>query len=187
MKRLTAITGGIGSGKSVVSRILEAKGWPVYDCDARAKAIMDSDAAIHRRLTAEIHPLAVVDGVIDRRLIASVVFADPEALGRLNAIVHRAVTADLLAWAAERPVAFVETAILYESGLRAHVTDVWEVTAPAELRIERVMARSGLERSEVERRMAAQAAPSLPDHRVIVNDGRSPLLPQVERLLVELG
>ena len=76
---LVAITGGIGAGKSIVSRVLRAKGYQVYDCDSRARAIMDSDPEIKTRLRAEIHPKALSpDGTIDRRLIASVVFTDPD-------------------------------------------------------------------------------------------------------------
>ena len=77
---LTAITGGIGSGKSVVSQILRILGYPVYDCDSRARTIMDSDCGIHRSLCEQIHPQAVTGGIVDRQLISSIVFNDTEAL-----------------------------------------------------------------------------------------------------------
>jgi len=92
------VNGGIGAGKSVVSRILDAMGYPVYDCDSRAKAIMDKDPRIHEQLCRQIHPLVVIGGVIDRRLLAEIVFNDPLAVGRLNTIVHAAVEADVSRW-----------------------------------------------------------------------------------------
>ena len=129
MKTLTAITGGIGSGKSVVSRVLRILGYPVYDCDSAAKSLMDADEEIKRRLIDEIDSLAVVDGVIDRRRIAEVVFADAEKLAALNAIVHAAVREDIASWvfSQDSDRLFVETAILYESGLNRMVDAEWRV------------------------------------------------------------
>ncbi len=189
MKRLIAITGGIGSGKSVVCRILRILGYPVYDCDSRAKALMDADEAIKKRLVKEIDELAVVDGIIDRKLIASVVFADSTKLAVLNSIVHSAVKEDIALWVAaqETDLTFVETAILYESGLNLMVDAEWRVESPLELRIERTMKRSGLSREEVKSRIAAQkteAPDSAPPLRLftIGNDEIHALLPQIEEL-----
>lgn len=190
MKTLTAITGGIGSGKSVVSRVLRILGYPVYDCDSAAKSLMDADEEIKRRLIDEIDSLAVVDGVIDRRRIAEVVFADAEKLAALNAIVHAAVREDIASWvfSQDSDRLFVETAILYESGLNRMVDAEWRVESPLELRIERTMRRSALSRSQVEERIAAQiieapaGEPPLPVF-TIVNDLTHALLPQIELLL----
>ncbi len=185
-----AICGGIGSGKSVVSRLVSTLGYPVYDCDSRAKMIMDSDPGIKRRLCELIHPRSVAtDGTIDRRLIASVVFADKQRLEALNSLVHSAVKEDLTRWIEAQtsgPV-FVETAILYQSGLDVMTDRVWEVTAPREVRVDRVMARNGLTRADVEARIDAQDS-YVPPRRhpmveVIVNDGVTPLLPRIEGLL----
>ncbi|MBD5233370.1 MAG: dephospho-CoA kinase [Bacteroidales bacterium] len=186
-----AITGGIGSGKSVVSRILAAMGYPVYDCDSRAKALMDADEAIKRRLIEEISETTVdADGVIHRRELSRIVFADALMLERLNAIVHAAVRADLLAWTeslGER-LCFVETAILYQSGLNRIVDEEWEVTAPTDIRIARVMKRNSCTRAQVEARIASQAY-DIPENEprprrtVVVNDGITPLLPRIVSLL----
>ena len=92
-----AITGGIGAGKSVVSTILRLMGYYVFDCDTEAKAIMDGSDAIKTALVTHIHEKAVVDGVIDRRLIAGVVFSDAAKLDKLNAIIHEAVRLRLTA------------------------------------------------------------------------------------------
>ena len=182
------MTGGIGSGKSVVCRILEVLGCHVYDCDSRAKVMMDADDAIKDAIGREISALAIThDRCIDRRCLASVVFNDAEKLTRLNAIVHDAVRRDIERWSVTHPDGFVETAILYESGLDLMVRDEWVVTAPEDVRIERVMSRSGLSEDEVRRRIMSQAdelpAPTCGRRELIVNDGVRPVLPQILSLL----
>lgn len=186
---LIAITGGIGAGKSVVSEILRCMGYPVYDCDSRARIIMDSDPLIHRRLVLEIHPRAVVDGVIDRPLIADTVFNSADKLACLNDIVHGAVVEDVTRWrrALDAPLAFVETAILYQCNLWRLVEGVWEVDAPLELRISRVMSRNNLSRDQVLARVDSQTGCALPQdhpgHTVIYNDNLQPLLPAIHSAL----
>ncbi|MDE6325086.1 MAG: dephospho-CoA kinase [Duncaniella sp.] len=189
-EKLIAICGGIGSGKSIVSRCLLAMGYPVYDCDRNAKKLMDGNRTIRDRIADEIAGDAIGhDGSIDRHRLSEIVFADTDALSRLNNIVHGAVRDDLRQWVAcqGRPVAFVETAILYESRLDREVDEVWEICAPSEIRIERVMRRSGLTEEQVLARMSAQDS-FVPEKchqcvNVIVNDGCVPVLPQIEHLL----
>ena len=190
MPNIIVVTGGIGSGKSVVCRILRAMGYAVYDCDSRAKAIMDSDSEIKRIISEEICRDAVSDGVINRQRLAEVIFSDEKMLNKLNAIVHSAVKRDIMLWAENHNPAFVETAIMYQSGLDCVASQVWEVKAPCELRIERVMRRSGLSRREVEQRIAAQDSYE-PEHRhlsvfEIINDDVEALLPQIEKLINRL-
>lgn len=188
---LTAITGGIGSGKSVVSRILAAMGFKVYDCDREAKRLMDVNAAIKTALCHEIHPDCVdSDGRIDRCRLSEIVFRDAAALERLNRIVHAAVRADLSEWCGQNSGQnrlFVETAILYQSGLDAMVDNVWAVEAPLDLRIERVMARNSLSREQVLARITSQDSyippTTHPSVISLINDGYYPILPQIEELL----
>ena len=175
---LTAISGGIGCGKTIVSRMVEAMGFPVYDCDSQAARIMDEDEEIKRAIAERIHPEALrPDGSIDRRRLSEIVFADYEALQRLNDIVHAAVRNDVGRWSAQQtsPVSFVETAILYQSGLDRMVDAVWEVDAPLDLRVERVMKRNGIGRSEVLARIASQDRFVAEERHacvaIIVNDG----------------
>ncbi len=187
--KLIAVTGGIGAGKSVVSRVLVAMGYEVYDCDSKAKEIMDHDPDILLRIGEEIDPLVIVDGRIDRSILSGIVFSDSEKLEALNSIVHGAVREDLQKWREERDtaLAFVETAILYESSLDKMVDAVWEVTAPTELRVNRVMNRSGLTEEAVRARIKSQEATTVttPHHTIIKlkNDGISPILPQIESAL----
>lgn len=185
-----AVTGGIGSGKSVVCRVLRALGYEVFDTDVEARRIMDCDRRIHECLIAEIDPQAVVDGRVNRPRISEVVFASASRLEALNGIVHGAVRRELEAWFARRrgssaPV-FVETAILYQSGLDRLVDRVWDVQAPEDLRVARVIARNGMCEADVRARVRAQAY--VPEHphpalTAIANDGVTPLLPQIEQAL----
>lgn len=187
---LTAITGGIGAGKSVVSRILRTLGYEVFDCDIEARRLMDADPEIKRRLKEEISPETVTDnGTIDRRRLSEIVFADKSMLEKLNAIVHASVRDDIDRWRShpERTNRlFVETAILYESGLDRMVDDVWCVTAPEDIRIARVIARNNCSADDVRARIESQNfIPSQPHPNLfdIINDGFAPVLPRVLSLL----
>ena len=183
--RLIALTGGIGAGKSVVAQVLRAMGFPVYDCDLEARLLMDTSPLIQRRIAAEVCPEAISGAGIDRRRLSAAVFSDPRKLQALNAIVHRAVREHFGEWVSRqcRPLVFVETAILYESGLDRAVDSVWEVAAPEQVRVERVMARSGLTAGEVRSRIAAQRPSADPRHRLLDNSPDRPLLPQILSLL----
>jgi dephospho-CoA kinase len=201
--KLIAVTGGIGSGKSVVCRILSVMGYPVYDCDSRAKVIMDNSDAIKKAIKEIICNEAIVtdsDGAcrIDRRALAATVFSDRDKLNALNGLVHCAVREDIADWRqrlSRSQVAFVETAILTESGLDKVVDAVWEVTAPTELRIARAMKRDNSCRESVEARVAnqrslsvLQLSPSAAlNYHEIVNDDTTPLMPQLLSLLAHIG
>lgn len=190
MARLIAIAGGIGSGKSIVSQILRVMRFKVYDCDKEARALMDRDeemkSRIERMIAADV---ILADRTIDRRRLAEIVFADEMMLATLNGIVHEAVREDIMRWkqanAGERFL-WVESAIIYESGIDRMVDEVWEVSAPVDLRVERVMARNSMSRDQVMERIEAQSRTDFEPHRyvkTIVNDGIAPVLPQVLRLL----
>lgn len=183
---ITAITGGIGAGKSVVSHILRALGHPVYDSDTHARHIIDTDPGIHRRLCHEIHPDAVLDGTVRRDIISATVFSDPAALARLNDIVHTRLVHHFLRWIQHNPAPrhFIETAILHQCPpLIPHITDIWHITAPDDIRIQRVCRRSNLTPDQVLARIQAQRTPA---HTIahlplitIHNTPATPLLPQL--------
>lgn len=183
-----AITGGIGSGKSVVSRIVSAMGYPVYDCDSRAKFLMDSSAGIKRQLAETISPEVIIEDNINRPLLAEIVFNDSEALLNLNSIVHSAVREDFVSFRnCHKGTIFFETAILGESGFTLLADEIWIVDAPLELRIKRVMSRNNLTRRQVEARITSQKSYTSNVQGIktftIVNDGVMPLLQQVTELL----
>lgn len=192
--KLIAITGGIGSGKSVVARLVGVMGYQVYDCDSRAKALMAEDARVRNQLIDTFGKETYIeDGSINRQYLAAVAFANDESLARLNDIVHPATACDLSYWAEHQAangatLAFVETALLRTSGLDKMVDEVWHVTAPDNVRVARVISRSELTEQEVQERMAAQANEVCigSGENVIVNDGNKAILPQVLNLITTM-
>lgn len=189
--RLIAITGGIGSGKSVVSRLVNVMGYEVYDCDSRARLLMTEDSMVRQQLVEAFGKETYLDdGSLNRAHLSAIAFSDPNVLTRLNAIVHPATATDMISWADEQAdagaaIAFVETALLRTAGLDRVVDEVWHVTAPDQVRIDRVMARSGLTADQVRERMASQRDEEAPldGEQVLVNNNVTALLPQVIRLL----
>lgn len=179
------ITGGIGSGKSTVCRIFEWLGIPVYYADDRAKQLMTEDEDLRAEIRMLLGEEAYLsDGSLNRAHIAGIVFSDADMLGKLNALVHPAVHRDGEAWHLRQsaPYTLREAALLYESGGYRLLDKMVVVTAPVELRIERVMARDSVDRSAVEARLSKQ----WPEEKkvemadfVIVNDGIKPILPQI--------
>ena len=186
---VVGITGGIGSGKSVICRILQAMGYPVYDCDSCAKALMDYSLEIKNAIAREISPDAITpDGAINRPHLSEIVFSSPKHLETLNSIVHSAVRADIAKWISRQqaPIAFIESAIIYTSGLHLLVNDIWLVSAPLDVRVDRVIMRNGISRRQVLDRVKSQECEfsSLSGQtKEIVNDGATPLLCQIHILL----
>jgi dephospho-CoA kinase len=155
------VTGGIGSGKSAVCKILAEWGTPVYCSDLRARELMIGRGEIRRAVVELLGPEAYRGDMPDSAYIASKVFTDRMLLSSLNSIVHPAVALDFEGWTlafADRPYVVFESAILYESGFDRFVDRVVTVSAPADLRLERVLARGhgGVSREDVMRRMAGQ-------------------------------
>ena len=189
--KLIAITGGIGSGKSVVAHLVQVMGHEVYDCDSRAKALMtENEEVIQLLIEAFGKETYHNDGTLNRQHLSEVAFGDDKALARLNGIVHPATARDMQQWAQRQAdngarVAFVETALLRTAGLDRLVDEVWHVTAPASVRIPRVMARSGLTEQQVRGRIAAQSVEDAlaTGEQPIINDDVTAVLPQVLNLL----
>ena len=189
--KLIAITGGIGSGKSVVAHLVQVMGYQVYDCDSRAKALMTGNEDVRALLTEAFgRETYLDDGSLNRQHLSAMAFGNAETLARLNGIVHPATARDMMQWAEAlarkgAEVAFIETALLRTAGLDKQVNEVWHVTAPTDVRITRVMNRSGLTAQQVQDRIASQAIEEEPalDEKVIVNDDISAVLPQVIHLL----
>lgn len=186
-----AISGGIGSGKSVVSRILTAMGYPVYDCDSEAKRIMNNSPSIKSFIKSNISDKAILaDQSIDRIHLADVVFKNQVKLEMLNSVVHEAVKTDVAQWVKSKSVSFVETAILYQSGLDKLVNQVWEIVAPDEIRINRVMKRNRFSAEQVKDRIKSQDGFVIPEKHpetlLINNDGLEPVLPVILSLLKNL-
>ena len=167
--KVLLVTGGIGAGKSAVSRMLIERGVPVYFSDDMAKSLYDRDASLRDSLRRLFGERVFRDGEVDRHALAELIFADEEKRRALEALVHPAVFRDFEAWKAERPdcalVAF-ESAILLDRGLPEGFADyVIYVDAPEELRLRRAMERDGSAAESVRRRMQSQKAG--PEHPAV--------------------
>lgn len=182
------ITGGIGSGKSYICRILQERfGLPVYDCDRQARLLTLTQPEIQAQLETLIGGVCHEDGTIDKAVLARYLFASEENARRVNAIIHPAVRADLRNWYARQtvPVVAMESAILYESGFETEVDKVLFVDAPFELRLQRAMERDKASREDILQRMNRQQSESQrlrADFR-LTNDGSSNLEPLLADLL----
>ncbi len=183
------ITGGIGSGKSTVCRIFESLGIPIYDADKRAKLLMTQDKNLITNIKLLFGEAAYLkDGSLNRTHISSIAFKNSSKLSSLNALVHPAVAFDGENWfnsLKNVPYGIKEAALLVESGSHQQLDKLIVVTAPLELRIQRVMLRDNVAREAVEARIAKQMSEAekitLADF-VVVNDGKKMLIPQVMKI-----
>ena len=152
------ITGGIGSGKSTVCRMLAERGVALYDADSRAKELMSTSESLRRALIENFGAETFTAEGLNRQYLAERVFNDAEQLRLLNSLVHPAVITDFEAWAEEQNGGYVvfESAILFEAGLENRVDVVVAVMAPESLRVERVMARDGHSKEQVMARIKNQ-------------------------------
>ena len=191
---LVGLTGGIGSGKSTVARMLASRGAVVLDSDGLAREAVEPGTAGHYAVIARFGPAVVApDGSLDRAALASVVFADGTARADLEAIVHpevrRAIAEAVASHAGTDHVVVVDSPLLFETGANEGFPLVVVVTASDEIRIARLVAR-GLHESDVRARMAAQMPlqeKSVLADVVLDNDGDEPSLEvQVDRLWADL-
>ena len=154
------ITGGIGSGKSYVSNLLQQKlDIPVYDCDREAKRLTATDTEIRQKLVALVGPEVFEGGALNKQFLADYLFADPEHASRVNAIVHPAVLKDFTKWSDKqesKPMVALESAILFESGFNNFVDKVLFIDAPEDVRLHRAMLRDGADEAQIRARMKMQ-------------------------------
>jgi len=139
------ITGGIGSGKSLVCKIFQCLGVPVYDADSHAKALMTTDGILIANIQKEFGHLSYnTDGSVNRNYLGETVFNDSEKLKKLNGLVHPRVKEDYLRWVKDNshhPYVLKEAALLFETGSNKELNKIIVVHAPEELRIKRVLSR----------------------------------------------
>ena len=187
------ITGGIGSGKSMVSRLLGLLGVSVYISDTETKRLMASDAQIRRGLVGLLGEAVYDGGQLNKPLLASYLFGNEQQAARVNAIVHPRVRDDFRRWVqahASFPLVGMESAILLEAGFRSEVDCVVMVYAPLEVRIRRAAERDLASRGQIEQRIRSQMDDEEKRRQadfVILNDGETPLIPQVLRLIASLS
>ena len=199
---IIGITGGIGSGKSVIAKQLRQMGYSVYDTDSEAKRIIVEDATVREQMTELFGEEVYQDGVYQTALVAQQVFADKNLLAKLNAIVHPAVKQDIITKfrslgviaepsAPSEPLNsdsglfFIECAILFQAGFDVLCDKVVAVTAPEDIRLERVIARDHSDMNKVRARMRAQEAEKVLARADIVinNDGTPPIPTLCEEII----
>jgi dephospho-CoA kinase len=183
-----AITGGIGSGKSYVCKRLEAHGIKVYDCDAAAKRLMRTSASLQRALRRLVGDDVYAGRVLQKQVLAKFLLASEANKQAVNQVIHPAVARDFLS----SDYQWMESAILFDSGFhrRIHFDHVICVTAPLEVRIQRVMARDGISREKtmewISRQMPQEEVLKMSDFE-IVNDGMADIDSQVRNILMTMG
>ena len=182
------ITGGIGSGKSVVASIFKSFDVPVLDADAQAKRLMVEDESLRESVLEIFGKDAYANGELNRALISKRVFNDPDSLRQLNSAVHPVVIAYGIKWMEAHqylPYVIKEAALFFESGSAGEMDYIIGVAAPYKLRLKRAMQRDGGNENKTRARMANQIDEAIKmklcDY-VINNDGEHALLPQVLEL-----
>lgn len=186
-----AITGGIGSGKSFVCKLLQQRGINIYDCDQAAKRLIRTSPDIRRQLTMLIGSETYLgeDGqggwILNKAVVAQFLLGSEANAHAIDDIVHPAVFHDFKTSGMQ----WLESAILYESGMDKLVNRVIVVTAPQEVRIQRVMQRDGISREKVLEWMSRQWSQDEIRQRAdyeIINDGQADLNEQIEQFLTSL-
>lgn len=185
---LTAITGGIGSGKSYVCRILESRGICVYDCDAAAKRLMRTSEKLQQELRQLVgQEVYTSDGQLQKRVLADFLLTSEANKLALNDVIHPAVAEDFLS----SGMTWLESAILFESGFdrRIRFDRVVCVSAPRDVRIQRIMRRDNITAEKAAEWIDTQMAQEEVERRshfVIVNDGKSDIEQQVDNMLSKI-
>lgn len=177
-----AITGGIGSGKSYVCRLLERRGIEVYDCDAAAKRIMRTDRTLQMRLSQAVGRDVFPGGVLDKAALAEFLLASEQKNRIVNSIVHPAVAEDFL----QSGMQWMECAILFEADFQRYVDRVVCVSAPLDVRVQRVMQRDGISSEKalewINHQMSQEEKEQRSDY-IVVNDGVISLEEQLDKIL----
>jgi len=155
---IVGLTGGIGSGKSTVAKLLQELGVPVYNSDAEAKKLMETSKVLQKKIKMLLGPDAYGNTTLNRSYIAEMVFNDKQLLSKLNAIVHPAVRKHFMGWATKQDHPFVvqETALLFENDAKNRYDKTILVTAPKEIRIQRIISRDSSTTKEILERMRNQ-------------------------------
>jgi len=184
MKKV-GLTGNIGSGKSLVAKVFETLGMPVYNADAKAKDILDSPEVAKKVVAAFSKSVVKKNGIINRETLADIVFSDKRQLAVLNNIIHPAVIDDFKTWGERNsasPYVIMESAILFDTEYYKLFEKIIIVSAMEETRIARVMKRDNISEDSVRKRMQNQKAESEIIGKadfVIVNDDKSLVIPQI--------
>lgn len=180
------VTGGIGSGKTTVCHVFKLLGTPVFEADSVAKYLLNTNEKVKKGLVSLFgENIYAPNGTIHRKKLAGIIFNDQIQLSKMNNLVHPAVREEFLKWLEEYknlPYVIHEAAILFESGFFKMMNYTILVSAPEELKIERVMKRDGISEKMVRERMKKQFSETKKQemaHLVLLNDNKHLLIPRI--------
>ena len=180
------LTGGIGSGKSYISQIFSTLGVPVYDADTKTKLLYDSDAELRAALVRLLGEEIFKDGILQKEIMAAKIFSHSDVLAAVNALVHPVVLRDFASWRARQSgYVILESAILAQTPFAGVADKMLTVSTPMALRLERLQRRDQTEQQDQQRRIARQWSDEMREAKadfIIYSDGKSPLLPQVDKI-----
>ena len=185
------ITGGIGSGKSVVAQLLSVHGIPVYIADDESKKLTNTSPVIRERLIHLFGPDIYTPEGLNKPALAKAIFGNKDLLLQVNQIIHPEVNKHFQTWSEHQPQhgCAIESAILFESGFNKIVDVSLMVYAPLEIRIQRALQRDHSTEEALRKRIESQVSDEdkkLWADYIITNDGKQPLLPQVEKFLSQI-
>lgn len=189
---IIGITGGIGSGKSIVSRLLRLMSIPVYDCDSEAKRLMLYSTEIRTELINAVgSEVYQENGELNRAYLAEYMFGNAARIAQINGIVHPIVRNDFKRWVKQldRKIVAVESAILLEAKMETDVDAIWLVSAPVNMRMQRTILRDSSNEEAVRNRMKSQQDEqeyARQANKIIYNDGSRSLIQQIKELLAEI-
>jgi len=182
---IVGLTGGIGSGKTIIAEVFKHMGIPVFNADNQAKAITNTNKKVKEKIVQEFGADIYINNEIDRKVLAEIVFKNPEKLKILNSIIHPEVRNTFINWCEKNksfPYVIEEAAILFESGAYREMDYTINVCADELIRIKRVVLRDGTSIESVKERMKNQLndkeRSKMADFNVI-NDGSVMVLPQI--------
>ena len=178
------LTGGIGSGKTIASKIFEILGIPVYQADEAAKSLMESNPILKNQLIEHFSENAFVDGKLNRKYIADIIFNDKEKLHLINSLVHPYTIQDGIEWMKKQttPYAIKEAALIFESGTQSNFDYIIGISSPQSMRLNRTIKRDNTNRElileKMEHQLDEQVKMKLCDF-VLQNDEKTLLTTQV--------
>ena len=178
------LTGGIGSGKTIASKIFEVLGIPVYQADIAAKSLMESNPILKNQLIEHFTENAFVDGKLNRKYIADIIFNDKEKLHLINSLVHPYTIQDGIEWMKKQttPYAIKEAALIFESGTQSNFDYIIGISSPQSMRLNRTIKRDNTNRElileKMEHQLDEQVKMKLCDF-VLQNDEKTLLTTQV--------
>jgi dephospho-CoA kinase len=185
------LTGGIGSGKSLISKIIRNFNFPVYNADENAKLLMENNFSIKKKLLENFGSEIFVCEKLNKSFLSKKIFSSKKMLEKINKIVHKAVFEDFTEWAKSQnsKIVFMESAIIFENSLEKYFHKTISVISPQKIRIQRVMRRSNMRRSEIKKIISTQFSSEKLVKKsdfTIKNNEKEPLLPQIINVLEKL-